>query len=329
MAVVPLNAGWSDIGSWSALLEALSGATGADLVAVRQSPRPRLAPGPRPRRRSAHRDRRARGPDHRRHAGCAPRLPSRPGRGDQAGPRRDRSHGRGALPLSSPPRHRWLARLLGHALAWYVRLVAATCRVHGPAVNQEQVVLAFWHEYNLAAAIATLRLRRHRYHVSFSTQTFRGEVMSTLLAALDSGSVELPAEGERSEAARLTLELARLGREGAIAGRESRWPGRTVPAREARRADRGARGRPADSAVGGGRPSAAAAAKPVGPAPRCRFRSAGFASRRRRRSGSARASGSGRCWPSSRRRSTRSRRAPMNGCASTLRWLHPPMDSLP
>ncbi|MGH2384912.1 MAG: sugar phosphate nucleotidyltransferase, partial [Candidatus Limnocylindria bacterium] len=33
MAVVPLNAGWSDIGSWSALLEALSGASGADLVA--------------------------------------------------------------------------------------------------------------------------------------------------------------------------------------------------------------------------------------------------------------------------------------------------------
>ena len=33
MAVVPLDAGWSDIGSWSALLEALSAATGADLVA--------------------------------------------------------------------------------------------------------------------------------------------------------------------------------------------------------------------------------------------------------------------------------------------------------
>jgi mannose-1-phosphate guanylyltransferase len=33
MAVVPLNAGWSDIGSWSALLEALTGASGADLVA--------------------------------------------------------------------------------------------------------------------------------------------------------------------------------------------------------------------------------------------------------------------------------------------------------
>jgi len=33
MAVVPLEAGWSDIGSWSALLEALSAASGADLVA--------------------------------------------------------------------------------------------------------------------------------------------------------------------------------------------------------------------------------------------------------------------------------------------------------
>jgi mannose-1-phosphate guanylyltransferase len=33
MAVVPLDAGWSDIGSWSALLEALSTAEGKDLVA--------------------------------------------------------------------------------------------------------------------------------------------------------------------------------------------------------------------------------------------------------------------------------------------------------
>lgn len=33
MAVVPLDAGWSDIGSWSALLEALSAAEGKDLVA--------------------------------------------------------------------------------------------------------------------------------------------------------------------------------------------------------------------------------------------------------------------------------------------------------
>ncbi len=33
MAVVPLEAGWSDIGSWSSLLEALSAAEGKDLVA--------------------------------------------------------------------------------------------------------------------------------------------------------------------------------------------------------------------------------------------------------------------------------------------------------
>ena len=76
-------------------------------------------------------------------------------------------------------------------------------------------MLAFWHEYNLVAAIAAWRLRRHRYHISFSTQTFRGQVMDAMLAALGSGSVALPAEGERSEAARLSLELARLGREGA------------------------------------------------------------------------------------------------------------------
>ena len=112
-------------------------------------------------------------------------------------------------------RHRWLARLIGRAMAWYVRLVGATCRMHGQAVSQEQAVLAFWHEYNLAAAVAAYRTRRHRYHVSFSTQTFRGEVMNALLAALGSGSMPLPAEGERSEAARLSLELAALGRAGA------------------------------------------------------------------------------------------------------------------
>lgn len=36
MAVVPLDAGWSDIGSWSSLLEALTGARGKDLVASGQ-----------------------------------------------------------------------------------------------------------------------------------------------------------------------------------------------------------------------------------------------------------------------------------------------------
>src|SRR5690606_32582035 len=36
MAVVPLDVGWSDIGSWSALLEALAAAQGKDLVASGQ-----------------------------------------------------------------------------------------------------------------------------------------------------------------------------------------------------------------------------------------------------------------------------------------------------
>ena len=110
---------------------------------------------------------------------------------------------------------RWLARFIGMLMAGYVRLVSSTCRVHGPAVTQEQVVLAFWHEYNLVAAAAAHRLRRHQHHVSFSTQTFRGEVMTAMLAALDAGSVPLPPEGARAEAARLSLELARVGREGA------------------------------------------------------------------------------------------------------------------
>ena len=107
-----------------------------------------------------------------------------------------------------------LAKVIGLAMAAYVRLVAATCRVQGEAPTQDQAVLAFWHEYNLVAAVAARRLRREQRHVSFSTQTFRGQVMSAMLAGLDSGSVPLPAEGERAEATRLSRHLARLGREG-------------------------------------------------------------------------------------------------------------------
>jgi lysophospholipid acyltransferase (LPLAT)-like uncharacterized protein len=109
---------------------------------------------------------------------------------------------------------RVLAGLIGRLMALYVRLVAATCRVERP-VDDDQVVIAIWHEYNLAAAIAAWRLRRGVHHVSFSTQTFRGEVMTAMLASLASGSVPLPAEGEKGEAARLALDLARIGREGA------------------------------------------------------------------------------------------------------------------
>ena len=108
-----------------------------------------------------------------------------------------------------------VAGLIGRLMAAYVRLVAATSRIEGPSVSQEQVVLVFWHEYNLVAAAAAYKLRRGRRHVSFSTQTFRGEVMNAMLAAIGAGSVPLPAENERAEAARLSRELARLGREGA------------------------------------------------------------------------------------------------------------------
>ena len=107
-----------------------------------------------------------------------------------------------------------LAVLTGRLMARYVRLVAATCRVEGPGVTQDPAVLAFWHEYNLAGAAAAHRLRRHQHHVSFSTRTFRGQVMNAMLAALDAGSVPLPGEGERQEAARLSREMARIGRSG-------------------------------------------------------------------------------------------------------------------
>jgi lysophospholipid acyltransferase (LPLAT)-like uncharacterized protein len=110
---------------------------------------------------------------------------------------------------------RLLAGVIGRLMAAYVRLVAATARIEGIRITQEQVVLAFWHEYNLIAAIAAYRLRRGSPHVSFSTQTFRGEVMNAMLASIGAGSVPLPAENDRAEAARLSRELARLGREGA------------------------------------------------------------------------------------------------------------------
>jgi lysophospholipid acyltransferase (LPLAT)-like uncharacterized protein len=110
----------------------------------------------------------------------------------------------------------WLARLFGHLLAFYVRLVAATTRVSGPAVRQEQVILAIWHEANLAATVAVLRLRGDKRFVSFSTRGFRGVVMNTFLGALGADAVALPEEhaANRGEATSLSRELARIGRAG-------------------------------------------------------------------------------------------------------------------
>lgn len=108
---------------------------------------------------------------------------------------------------------RLVAALFGRLLALYVRLVAATSSVAGP-VTRDQVVLAIWHEYNLVASVVAWKVRGDLHHVSFSTQTFRGEVMSSMLGALRSGSVPLPAPDQRSEGARLSRELARLGASG-------------------------------------------------------------------------------------------------------------------
>ena len=109
MAVVPLDAGWSDIGSWSALLEALSARSGASLVAsgqhldrgservlVHGGDRLVVTVGPA-------------GHHHRRHPRRAAGLRPRPRRGDQAGPGRDRREGRRALPLSRSARPRAVA----------------------------------------------------------------------------------------------------------------------------------------------------------------------------------------------------------------------------
>jgi lysophospholipid acyltransferase (LPLAT)-like uncharacterized protein len=109
---------------------------------------------------------------------------------------------------------RVVARLAGRLMAAYASIVARTCRISG-SITDDQVILAFWHEYNLVAAIAALRVRRQHRHVSFSTQGFRGQVMTAFLEALGAGSVPLPPPGDRAEATRLTLVLARLGREGA------------------------------------------------------------------------------------------------------------------
>lgn len=113
-----------------------------------------------------------------------------------------------------PIRFAWLARLLGRALGLYVKLIVATARTSGPPVVQGQVVFAIWHESNLVAASAALRLRSTKRVVSFSTRGFRGIVMNQMLRSTGSDVVTLPEPGARAEAAQLTRALARIGREG-------------------------------------------------------------------------------------------------------------------
>ena len=109
-----------------------------------------------------------------------------------------------------------MARIAGVVLGWYVRLVAATSRATGPPISQDQVILAMWHETNLAATVAAVRLRNDRRFVSFSTRGFRGVVMSSMLESLGARSVPLPDNNAatRGEATSLSRSLARIGREG-------------------------------------------------------------------------------------------------------------------
>jgi lysophospholipid acyltransferase (LPLAT)-like uncharacterized protein len=99
-------------------------------------------------------------------------------------------------------------------MALYLRLVAATARTSGPPVYQGQAIFAIWHESNLVACAAAFRMRDTKRVISFSTRGFRGIVMNTMLEAMGSAVVALPEEGKRSEATRLALEMARIGRDG-------------------------------------------------------------------------------------------------------------------
>ena len=112
-------------------------------------------------------------------------------------------------------RYAWLARLFGAAMALYLRLVARTCRVIGPA-TRDQVILAFWHECNMAAFVTARKLRGDVRHASFSTQGFRGTVVTTMLER--SGTpiriFELPPEGDRIAGRAFAVRLARLAEEG-------------------------------------------------------------------------------------------------------------------
>jgi lysophospholipid acyltransferase (LPLAT)-like uncharacterized protein len=119
-----------------------------------------------------------------------------------------------ARPGPPAPRLAWLARLFGAALARYLRLVAATSRVRGQ-VTRDQVVLAFWHEFNLAAIVVSLTRRADLPHASFSTRGFRGLVITTLLERLGLRVLPLPEEGaDRGEARDFALRMARLAAQG-------------------------------------------------------------------------------------------------------------------
>lgn len=138
----------------------------------------------------------------------------------------------------------WAARLFGRLLGVYLRLVAVTSRSGGPPITQGPCVLAFWHEANLAAAVAVLKLRADRHLITFSTRGFRGVTMNAMLESLGGGVLAMPAldRGSRAEAARLAGEAGRLARDGwaVVVACDGPWgpyriakPGALIVAREA------------------------------------------------------------------------------------------------
>jgi lysophospholipid acyltransferase (LPLAT)-like uncharacterized protein len=115
-----------------------------------------------------------------------------------------------------PVRFAWLARLIGAGLAVYLNLVVRTCRVIGPA-TRDQVVLAFWHEFNMLVFLVARKRRGELPHASFSTSGFRGAVITSMLKR--SGTpirvFELPPEEDRAAGRALAMRMARVAQSGA------------------------------------------------------------------------------------------------------------------
>jgi lysophospholipid acyltransferase (LPLAT)-like uncharacterized protein len=110
----------------------------------------------------------------------------------------------------------WLGRLVGAALALYLRLVVRTCRVIGPA-TRDQVVLTFWHEFNMLTFVVARKRRGDLPHASFSTSGFRGVAITSMLR--NSGTrvevFELPPEEDRAAGRAFALRMARVAESGA------------------------------------------------------------------------------------------------------------------
>ena len=110
----------------------------------------------------------------------------------------------------------WLTWLVGVGLALYLRLVVRTCRVIGPA-TRDQVVLAFWHEFNMLTFVVARKCRGDLPHASFSTSGFRGAVITAMLD--HSGTrvevFELPPEEDRAAGRAFALRMARVAETGA------------------------------------------------------------------------------------------------------------------